>query len=224
MNKILFCVAGAMFALAVACSNATVEPTSPATIPTTAPTATAVPQVETPTPRPAKEWRLEGIAVDRSTVTVSLFFHSTASVVVTLDGSQPDRRDNETPVLGFIFEGVAPGEHPIEIKDVMGNVETATVVVEASDPDAGLPGWLAEWIAELEAGKVEFPPQSITRYAYQGATVYYVVQQCCDQFSDLLDADGDLIGHPDGGITGRGDGVTEFSTIGLKGEEIWVGR
>jgi hypothetical protein len=49
-----------------------------------------------------------------------------------------------------------------------------------------------------------------------------VVHQCCDQFSNLLDAGGNLIGHPDGGITGRGDGVTKFSPFELEGEDIWV--
>jgi hypothetical protein len=150
--------------------------------------------------------------VDGDTVTVSLFYHSTASVSVTLDGTPETRRDNNLPVLGYIFEDVPAGEHDIEIKDVMGNVETTTVLVTATQP-AGeqLPDWLAKWVAELDAGEVEFPPQSVTRYESEGATVYYVVKQCCDQFSDLLDADGNLIGHPDGGITGRGDGVTKFS-------------
>ena len=53
-------------------------------------------------------------------------------------------------------------------------------------------------------------------------TVYYVVHQCCDQFSDLLDANGNLIWHPDGGITGMGDGVTKFSPFELEGEDVWV--
>ena len=90
--------------------------------------------------------------------------------------------------------------------------------------DGGTPTWLANWIADLDAGKVEFPPVSITRYLWQGETVYYVVKACCGQFSDLLDADGELIGHPDGGIIGRGDGVTVFSPVDGEGEEIWTER
>ena len=110
------------------------------------------------------------------------------------------------------------------ISDVVGHGETASVIVKAPQPVNGrLPVWLAKWLVELEAGEVEFPPQSVTEYVFRGKTVYYVVQQCCDRFSDLLDTDGDLIGHPDGGITGRGDGVTKFSPSGLEGEEIWLG-
>ncbi|MEE8466382.1 MAG: hypothetical protein V3S68_07890, partial [Dehalococcoidia bacterium] len=109
--------------------------------------------------------------------------------------------------------------------DVAGFGETASVSIEMPDEGNGeLPGWLAEWVADLEAGKVEFPPRSITRYQHQSETVYYVLPQCCDQFSELLDADGNLIGHPDGGITGRGDGVTQFSPSELEGEEIWPAR
>ena len=51
-----------------------------------------------------------------------------------------------------------------------------------------------------------------------------VVKECCDQFSDLLDSEGNLIGHPDGGITGRGDGMTKFSPTDLQGDEIWTAR
>ena len=165
---------------------------------------------------------VENVPVLGSTVTVPLAYHSTASVSVTLGGASEARRDNKTPVLGFIFEDVAPGEYPIVIKGVMGNAKTASVTVE-SPPivDVLLPIWLDEWVISLDAGKVEFPPQSITRYALQGEEFYCVVKECCNQFSDLLDADGNLIGHPDGGITARCDGVTEFSPMGQEGDVIW---
>ena len=98
------------------------------------------------------------------------------------------------------------------------------MIVEALPDEQDAPDWLAKWAADLEAGAVELPPRSITGYEYQGKTVYYVLKECCDQFSDLSDADGNLIGHPDGGITGRDDGFTVFSPENLKGEEIWLGR
>ena len=175
---------------------------------------------------PVREWELQEIAVDGDTVTVSLRVYAGIDVRVTIAGAPPSRVDvANMPILGFVFENVAAGEHPIEISDVVGHEQSASVIVEASDAgDETLPGWLAEWLVDLDSGKVEFEPRSITRYQYQGETVYYVIQQCCDQFSDLLDADGDLIGHPDGGITGRGDGVTLFSPSGLIGEDIWQRR
>jgi hypothetical protein len=181
MKKILFTVAGLLVALAVACSGgATSQPTGGATV--TSP-ATTVPKVETPTQRPVQEWRLDGVSVEGNTVTVSLFYHSTTTVSVTLNGAPETRRDNNVPVLAYIFEGVPVGEHDIVIKDVMGNVETTSVLVTALQPaEDQLPDWLAKW----------------------------------------LDAGGKLIGHPDGGITGKGDGVTKFSPFELEGEEVWA--
>ena len=51
-----------------------------------------------------------------------------------------------------------------------------------------------------------------------------MLKECRDQFSDLLDANGNLIGHPDGGITGRGDGFTVFSPENLEDEKVCLGR
>ena len=51
-----------------------------------------------------------------------------------------------------------------------------------------------------------------------------MLKESYDQFSDLLGANGNLIGHPDGGITGRGDGFTVFSPENLKGEEVCLVR
>ena len=52
----------------------------------------------------------------------------------------------------------------------------------------------------------------------------YVLKENCDQFSDLLDADGNLAGHPDGDITGRSDGFTVFSPENLEDEKVCLGR
>ena len=66
--------------------------------------------------------------------------------------------------------------------------------------------WLNDLIRVLENEPVANPPRSIVQYAYKGQMVYYLPPPCCDIFSDLYDADGNLLGHPDGGITGQGDG------------------
>ena len=241
MNRLIFTIAAVIVALAAACAGSapaptattsspppaatTASPAPTATTPSPAPTSTAVPQVPTATPMVTQEWELHGIAIDGDTVTVSLRVFAGIDVGVTVAGAAPNRVDASIPILAFVFENVAAGEHPVEISDVVGHQQSASVTVEASDTDdETLPRWLAEWLVDLDSGKVEFEPRSITRYRYQGETVYYVVQQCCDQFSDLLDADGNLIGHPDGGITGRGDGVTLFSPSGLIGEDIWQRR
>ncbi|MBC8279270.1 MAG: hypothetical protein H8E48_00650, partial [Chloroflexi bacterium] len=109
MKKIIIVVAGLIVALALACS-------ATPTINTKAPTATTMPQVDTPTLRPAPEWALETISVNGDTVIVSVFVHSTASIEVALDGNPPTQRDDILPILSFIFEDFAPGEHPIELR------------------------------------------------------------------------------------------------------------
>lgn len=68
------------------------------------------------------------------------------------------------------------------------------------------PPWLDTLIAEFQSEPVGNPPRSIYQYTYQGRTVYYVPAQCCDQFSTLYDAEGNVLCAPDGGITGMGDG------------------
>ena len=138
---------------------------------------------------------------------------------VAIYGNPPSRVDATVPILEFVFEGLAAGEHPVLISDVIGSA--SVMIVEALPDEQDAPDWLAKWAADLEAGAVELPPRSITGYKYQGEAV---LKKCRDQFSDLLDAGGNLIGHPDGGITGRGDGFTVFSPENLKGEEIWLGR
>jgi YHS domain-containing protein len=70
----------------------------------------------------------------------------------------------------------------------------------------GSPKWVQTLVATYEKDPVGNPPQSIWQYEYNGQTVYYVPPQCCDQFSRLYDASGEVICFPGGGIMGRGDG------------------
>lgn len=77
-------------------------------------------------------------------------------------------------------------------------------------------------IKEFSAEKVQNPPRSIYSYTYNGKTVYYVSAVCCDQYSDLYDSNCKLLGHPDGGFTGRGDGkFKEFGKNATDRKLIW---
>ena len=75
----------------------------------------------------------------------------------------------------------------------------------ASDPTP-VPAPVAKLIHEPQSQPPANPPAYIASYEYEGRVVYYVSPQCCDIFSDLYDASGQLICHPDGGLTGHGDG------------------
>ena len=92
---------------------------------------------------------------------------------VTIDRNPPSRVDATVPILEFVFEGLAAGEHPVLISDVIGHSESASVmIVEALPGEQDAPDWLAKWAADLEAGAVELPPRSITGYEYQGEAAY----------------------------------------------------
>jgi hypothetical protein len=90
------------------------------------------------------------------------------------------------------------------------------------EPVTGQPGWVDDLILSFKSAPVGNPPQSIWQYEYNGATVYFVPPQCCDQYSDLYSYFGVIIAHPDGGITGSGDGrATDFFTKRTKEVLIW---
>lgn len=65
-------------------------------------------------------------------------------------------------------------------------------------------------------------PQRVVEYVYNGKKVYYVVAPCCDQFNMLYDSNCNLMGNPDGGFTGRGDGkFPDFAEKRTKERIIW---
>ena len=190
---------------------------TPASSVTLTPSPTATP---TPTPSVTREWDLENIKADGSTVTVLLRVYAGIDVRVTLDGRDPDQVDPKLPFLEFVFVDLAPGKHTIEVKDVVGFTETMDVVVPT--PTSEIPDWLTSLIKRLENEPIANPPASITRYEYNGQTVYFIPQRCCDIFSDLYDSDGNIIGHPDGGITGKGDGrAPDFMELRRNESVIW---
>ena len=190
--------------IAAGCGNASPSPTPAAT--------------PTPPPSPVREWNLQDIRVDGSTVTVVLRVFAGIDVRATLDGGDPDQVNAPIPILEFVFQNVTPGQHTVEVRDVVGFKESVEVVV----PTLGIPEWLTDLIQSLENEPVANPPASITQYEYKNQTVYFLPQRCCDIFSVLYDAEGSIIGHPDGGITGQGDGrVPDFFEERRNERVIW---
>ena len=68
------------------------------------------------------------------------------------------------------------------------------------------PAWLKARITAVLAERKRNPLTHIYRYQYGGQTVYYITAPCCDQYSEVFDTKGNLVCHPDGGMTGKGDG------------------
>jgi hypothetical protein len=86
----------------------------------------------------------------------------------------------------------------------------------------GNPDWVEKLIKQYESEPVGDPPLSIRRYEYQGQVVYFVSARCCDIYSILYDADGNVLCAPSGGIAGAGDGrCTDFFNQRTNEQLIW---
>jgi hypothetical protein len=83
------------------------------------------------------------------------------------------------------------------------------------------PQWLDDLIASQEAEPVANPPAFIARQEYASGVYYFLPSRCCDVFSELYDAGGALVCHPDGGITGDGDGTCPELGELLREEVVW---
>jgi len=65
-------------------------------------------------------------------------------------------------------------------------------------------------------------PQNVIEYEYKGKKVYYVTMPCCDFYNEVYDSNCNLLGHPDGGFTGKGDGkLPDFNAEKKKGKIVW---
>ncbi len=85
-----------------------------------------------------------------------------------------------------------------------------------------LPGFIKDKIVTFTQNPVTDPPRSIFSYSYNGKTVYFIIAPCCDIPSQLFDDAGNLICHPDGGITGKGDGkCSDFFQTRTDEKLIW---
>ena len=85
-----------------------------------------------------------------------------------------------------------------------------------------VPECLRKIIKTMSEDLYEGIPQSITQFNYRGQKVYYLVAPCCDKFNIVYDSACSILGYPDGGITGRGDGkMVSFEKEATDGKLIW---
>ena len=99
--------------------------------------------------------------------------------------------------------------------------KNATSVTIANTTTA-VPGCIQKLIHQFSEEEKQNPPRKIYSYLYKGAKVYYVIAPCCDNFNDLYDEYCTLLGHPDGGFTGRGDGkFPDFNEAKTNEKLIW---
>ena len=90
------------------------------------------------------------------------------------------------------------------------------------DSDTSLPACIKKLITQFKQEEKQNPPRSIYRYTYNGKIVFYVPAICCDFFSDLYDIKCNLMAHPDGGFTGKGDGkAPDFIQTRTNEKLVW---
>ncbi len=94
--------------------------------------------------------------------------------------------------------------------------------MQAVSAAPGNPACIDSLINVFKKEAVTNPPRKIVQYDYKGQTVYYVPAICCDFFSDVYDNNCNVIGHPDGGFTGSGDGkMKDFKEVAKNPVVIW---
>lgn len=77
-------------------------------------------------------------------------------------------------------------------------------------------------IAEIERKPVQSPPATVWQYTYKNEFVYYIPAPCCDQFNPVYNLDCTILCHPDGGITGKGDGkCNDFFFLAINKRILW---
>ena len=85
-----------------------------------------------------------------------------------------------------------------------------------------IPSCLRSKVDSMSANASIGAPQSITRYSFHGKTVYYLKLAFCDKYNIVYDSACNLLGFPDGGFTGRGDGkMVDFHREETDGKIVW---
>ena len=85
-----------------------------------------------------------------------------------------------------------------------------------------MPACLSAKIKTMASDANAGSPLSVTRFTYKQQTVYYMVSPCCDKFNVVYDSACNILGHPDGGLTGTGDGkMPDFRKEASNEKLIW---
>jgi len=123
--------------------------------------------------------------------------------------------------LFFIFLLISCGGNNLRANN-SEDANTPQKKTKTLQENTNTPHWLNELITQFEKSPPQNPPAKIIQYNYNGALVYYLTPKCCDFWSNLYDANGETICHPDGGFTGKGDGkCPDFFAKRTGGLTIW---
>ncbi len=88
--------------------------------------------------------------------------------------------------------------------------------------DTSKPSSIERLIQKYEADTEDASPDEIWSFVIDDEVVFYVAPMCCDIPSTLFDKEGNILCHPDGGITGAGDGkCPDFHKERSTGVLVW---
>ena len=95
-------------------------------------------------------------------------------------------------------------------------------VIEIDVANVPLPICIKNKIDSFKVKEAHERPQRVVEYMYKGKKVYYVVMPCCDFFNEVYDENCNMLGSPDGGFTGKGDGkLPDFFAEAKNEKLIW---
>lgn len=86
-----------------------------------------------------------------------------------------------------------------------------------------VPMCLLTKIQQMTTDESQGEPLYVTMFDYRGQKVYYVAAACCDKYNMVFDKDCKLLGYPDGGLMGKGDGsLPNFRQEATNAKAIWA--
>ena len=90
-----------------------------------------------------------------------------------------------------------------------------------SIPD-DIPGWLSREIQSAREAPVTNPPAAFWSATFRNEVVYGRTSECCDAFTYIRSASGQVICAPSGGISGQGDGrCPDYHSAASNEQLIW---
>ena len=121
------------------------------------------------------------------------------------------------PLIAILSCGSVKKNQSVAQKDSLNEAS----LKEQAGKDS-IPPCLRKMIDSFKLVPKHEQPQRVTEYSYKGKKVYYVAMPCCDFFNEVYDDKCKLLGSPDGGFSGRGDGkLPDFFTEAKNEKLIW---
>ena len=95
-------------------------------------------------------------------------------------------------------------------------------VIDVNEVSTQLPTCIKNKIDSFKLKEPHERPQRVIEYMYKGKKVYYIAMPCCDFFNEVYDDKCNLLGVPDGGFSGQGDGkLPDFFKEATAEKLVW---